>query len=76
MIYEIEQALKRIKQGSYGICELTGTAIPKARLRAIPWTRFCKSAEAQIEAETTPGTRRIGELRPIRDAGRVSATVK
>src|SRR3954471_23198691 len=37
-IYEIEEALKRIEKGTYGVCELTGKPIPKARLDAIPWT--------------------------------------
>src|SRR5262245_18123088 len=35
-IYEIEEALKRIEKNTYGICELTGKTIPKARLEAIP----------------------------------------
>ena len=39
-LYEIEEALKRIERNTYGICELTGKTIPKARLEAIPWTRF------------------------------------
>src|ERR1041385_7139754 len=34
-IYEIEEALKRIEKNTYGICELTGKAIPKSRLEAI-----------------------------------------
>src|SRR6266446_4523331 len=38
-IYEIEEALKRIEKKTYGVCELTGKQIPKARLEAIPWTR-------------------------------------
>ena len=39
-VYEIEEALKRIEKGTYGICELTQKSIPKARLEAIPWARF------------------------------------
>src|SRR5262245_63236315 len=35
-IYEIEEALKRIEKNTYGVCELTGKTIPKARLEAIP----------------------------------------
>ena len=31
-IHEVEQALKRIQNGSYGICEMTGKQIPKNRL--------------------------------------------
>jgi len=43
-IEEVEAALQRIRAGSYGICEITGKAISADRLRAIPWTRYCKDA--------------------------------
>jgi len=46
---EIEAAIKRITDGSYGICEVSGQAISKARLLAVPFTRY--SAEAQKEIE-------------------------
>ena len=35
-LYEIDAALKRIEDGTYGICELTGKPIPWERLAAIP----------------------------------------
>ena len=57
-VYEIEQALDRIRDGTYGICELTGKKIPAARLEAIPWTRFTAEAEQMLE--------RAGELRRTR----------
>ncbi len=37
---EIDAALMRIKEKSYGICEHTGKAIPKKRLNAKPWARY------------------------------------
>src|SRR6185437_5858683 len=40
-LQEIEVALQRMKAGDYGQCEICGTTIPDARLRALPWTRFC-----------------------------------
>ena len=46
-ILEIEAALQRIRNGTYGICEATGKSISPDRLQAIPWTRFCKEAAAQ-----------------------------
>lgn len=46
---EIEAAIRRIKDGSYGICEVTGKPIAKERLLAVPFTRY--SAEAQKEIE-------------------------
>jgi RNA polymerase-binding protein DksA len=41
VIAEIDCALNRIEEGTYGICEVGGEPIPKQRLKAIPWTRFC-----------------------------------
>lgn len=46
---EIDAAIKRIKDGSYGICEINQTPIAKDRLLAVPFTRY--SAEAQKELE-------------------------
>jgi RNA polymerase-binding transcription factor DksA len=48
---EVEAAIKRIRDGTYGICELTGKPISKDRLLAVPFTRY--SAEAQKELEKT-----------------------
>lgn len=39
-LVEIEMALARIENGSYGICEETEELIEPERLRAIPWTRL------------------------------------
>jgi DnaK suppressor protein len=50
-VYEIDEAMMRIRRGSYGICELTGKPIERERLDAIPWTRFCAEAEKQLEKE-------------------------
>jgi RNA polymerase-binding transcription factor DksA len=49
LLYETEQAIQRIHNNTYGKCELTGKPIEAARLRAIPWTRFSKEAEAAFE---------------------------
>jgi RNA polymerase-binding transcription factor DksA len=46
---EIDGAIKRIRNGTYGICEITGKPIAKERLLAVPFTRY--SAEAQKELE-------------------------
>lgn len=48
---EVEAAIKRVRDGTYGICELTGKPIGKDRLLAVPFTRY--SAEAQKELEKT-----------------------
>jgi len=68
-IYEIEEALKRIEKNTYGICELTGKAIPKSRLEAIPWTRFTVAAQAQLEREGALRQRRLGALGTVDAVG-------
>ena len=50
---EIEEAILRIKDGSFGICEVTNKRIPAARLAAVPFTRF--SVEGQSEHEKNSG---------------------
>ena len=40
VLHEINEAISRCEKGSYGICEMSGKPIPKARLNAIPWTRY------------------------------------
>jgi RNA polymerase-binding transcription factor DksA len=40
---EIEDALLRLKAGTYGRCERTGRAIPLVQLRALPWRRFAET---------------------------------
>ncbi|MBT2586431.1 TraR/DksA C4-type zinc finger protein [Arthrobacter sp. ISL-95] len=38
---QIEEALARIADGTYGLCAMCGVAIPEGRLEARPWTPFC-----------------------------------
>ena len=61
-LYEIEQALNRIANGTYGFCELSGKAIEVDRLRAIPWTRFSASAQSQLEARNGAGRVQLGKV--------------
>lgn len=48
-LHEIEKAIQRIFDGTYGICSITGKPISKERLKAVPFTRF--SVEGQQEFE-------------------------
>jgi DnaK suppressor protein len=41
MLKEINDALARIGEGTFGVCEGKGESIAKARLNAIPWARYC-----------------------------------
>jgi DnaK suppressor protein len=51
-LYEIDQALKRIDLGTYGVCEMSGKAIPRARLEAIPFARFTVECQSQLEKQS------------------------
>lgn len=39
ILEEIDRALAKLDNGTYGICEVSGTPIPQERLEAIPWAR-------------------------------------
>ena len=48
LLYEIDEALKRIKEATFGICEECKSSISKRRLKEIPYTRLClKCQEAK-----------------------------
>jgi RNA polymerase-binding transcription factor DksA len=62
-LYEIDAALARIREGSYGICEVSGRPIPAARLRAVPWTRYTEEVGEELESSgQTDYNRRLGPL--------------
>jgi len=50
-LYEIEEALKRIEAGTYGVCEMSGQPIPVNRLEAIPFARFTVDCQSRFEQE-------------------------
>ena len=50
-LYEIEEALKRIDLGTYGICEMSGKPIAHPRLEALPFARYTVECQSQIEKQ-------------------------
>ena len=54
-LYEIEEALKRIENGTYGVCEMSGASIPQARLEALPFARFTVECQEQLEQQDMSG---------------------
>jgi RNA polymerase-binding transcription factor DksA len=66
-LYEIEAAMRRILDGSYGACEQTGKRIPAERLKAVPWTRFREEVEAQLENTGELARPHLGAVRSVRD---------
>src|SRR5437764_13829006 len=52
---DVEHALKRLDDGSYGTCEVDGKPIPEERLEAMPAARFCLEHQVQAEREAMHG---------------------
>jgi len=48
-LYEIDQALRRIDTGAYGVCEMSGKPISHPRLEALPFARYTVECQADIE---------------------------
>lgn len=46
---QVEEALARMNDGTYGICEATGKPIPLARLQALPYATLCIEAQRELE---------------------------
>ncbi len=49
LLTEVEDALKRIEDGTYGFCVVCGKYIPEKRLEALPWASRCVKDQAQLE---------------------------
>lgn len=60
---EVEAALERLDEGTYGRCEACGRPIPAERLEARPATRFCVEDAALASAEAAPGVAPLGGTR-------------
>lgn len=54
LLNEIDDALRRIDKGNYGVCEGTGKPIAKARLEAKPWARYCVEYARMVEDGVVP----------------------
>jgi RNA polymerase-binding transcription factor DksA len=65
-LFEIDEALLRILNGTYGVCEETGKPITKERLQAVPWTRFTREVEARLEKEGAIRVAHLGALGSVR----------
>ncbi|TVR48106.1 MAG: transcriptional regulator, partial [Puniceicoccaceae bacterium] len=59
-LHEIEEAIKRIHKGTYGVCELTGKPISKERLLAVPFARYSVESQAEIEKHRRRSVHRGG----------------
>ena len=64
ILLDIQQALSRIADGSFGICEGLGTPIEAKRIEAIPWTRYSLEYARMIESGKAFDVKNI-KIRPI-----------
>jgi len=49
LLYELDEALNRIEEGTFGICEGCKTLISKTRLKAVTYARFCIKCQEKKE---------------------------
>ena len=49
VLKQVERALEKIEEGTYGSCDVTGEEIPLARLEAVPYANMTVKAQAEIE---------------------------
>jgi RNA polymerase-binding transcription factor DksA len=74
LLAEINEAIERMRRGTYGICEQTRKPIPAARLQAIPYTRY--TLEGQREMERMRRVRRGSALAsPSIDSGDIIGNI-
>jgi RNA polymerase-binding protein DksA len=57
VLYQIEDALKRIDEGTYGVCQQCSKAISMSRLKAVPYTSLCIVCQ---RAKEQKGTKKQG----------------
>jgi len=49
VLYEIDEAIRRVDGGTYGVCEVTGEQIERERLKVLPFARCSVAAQAEME---------------------------
>ena len=52
LLRAIEDALARIRNEKFGICEECGEPISNARLEAVPWTRWCRDCKSRQDSKS------------------------
>jgi DnaK suppressor protein len=50
-LLQIDDAIDRIEDGSYGLCEECGVKIPKGRLKVMPFAKYCVECQEKLERE-------------------------
>lgn len=56
LLEQVEAALRRIADGTYGRCQADGGAIEEKRLHAVPWAQYCIRHQSERESANPPQT--------------------
>jgi DnaK suppressor protein len=72
-IKQIDDALERMAEGSYGVCESCGLEIAEERLTAMPFTRLCRDCQQDQEREAKSQRRSDDERNTYRKIGSTDA---
>ena len=72
-IKQIDDALGRLEEGSYGVCESCGLEIAQERLEAMPFTRLCRDCQQDQEREAKSQRRFDDERNTYRKIGSTDA---
>lgn len=72
-IKQIDDALERMEEGSYGVCESCGLEIAEERLDAMPFTRLCRDCQQDQEREAKSQRRFEDERNTYRKIGSTDA---
>jgi DnaK suppressor protein len=72
-IKQIDDALARLAEGSYGVCESCGLEIAEERLEAMPFTRLCRDCQQDQEREAKTQGRVDDERNTYRKLGSTDA---
>jgi RNA polymerase-binding transcription factor DksA len=70
---EVNAALDRMEQRTYGICESTGKPIPEERLAAVPWARYTLEAQREMEVRGQTPQAAIGPRGEMKERGTAAA---
>ncbi|MGB8952151.1 MAG: TraR/DksA family transcriptional regulator [Candidatus Aminicenantales bacterium] len=52
-LLQIDEALRRIRKGEFGLCQMCEREISKKRLGVLPWTPYCIECQEKAESEST-----------------------
>jgi DnaK suppressor protein len=72
-IKQIDDALDRLDEGTYGVCEACGLEIAEERLQAMPFTRLCRDCQQEQEKEAKSQRRFDDERNTYRKLGSTDA---